>query len=78
MPRRTLAWSTLQVQHAQSTRLHAPVPRYGLNVLIAAGEHEDNIHSALYDELDKGICARHPGSTGRSQRTSGIRGGALP
>jgi aspartate racemase len=29
--------------------------RYGLNVLIAEGEHQDNVHNALYDELAKGI-----------------------
>ena len=29
--------------------------RYGLNVLIAEGEHQDNVHNALYDELARGI-----------------------
>jgi aspartate racemase len=29
--------------------------RYGLNVLIAEGEHQDNVHNALYAELAKGI-----------------------
>jgi aspartate racemase len=29
--------------------------RYGLNVLIAEGEHQANIHNALYEELAKGI-----------------------
>ena len=29
--------------------------RYGLNVLIAEGEHQDNVHNALYEELAKGI-----------------------
>ena len=28
--------------------------QYGLNVLIAEGEHQDNIHNALYQELAKG------------------------
>jgi aspartate racemase len=27
---------------------------YGLNVLVAEGEHQDNLHSALYAELAKG------------------------
>lgn len=29
--------------------------RYGLNVLIAEGEHQENVHNALYDELAKGM-----------------------
>ena len=29
--------------------------RYDLNVLIAEGEHQNNVHNALYDELAKGI-----------------------
>lgn len=29
--------------------------RYGLNVLIAEGEHQANVHNALYEELVKGI-----------------------
>ena len=29
--------------------------RYGLNVLIAEGEHQENVHNALYEELAKGI-----------------------
>jgi aspartate racemase len=29
--------------------------RYGLKVLVAEGEHEANVHNALYDELTKGI-----------------------
>jgi aspartate racemase len=29
--------------------------RYGLEVLIAEGEHQDNVHNALYEELAKGI-----------------------
>jgi aspartate racemase len=29
--------------------------RYGLNVLIAEGEHQANVHNALYEELAKGI-----------------------
>ena len=29
--------------------------RYGLDVLIAEGEHQSNVHNALYDELVKGI-----------------------
>jgi aspartate racemase len=28
--------------------------RYGLNVLVAEGEHQDNVHNALYQELAKG------------------------
>lgn len=28
---------------------------YGLDVLVAQGEHEDNVHNALYEELAKGI-----------------------
>lgn len=28
--------------------------RYGFSVLIAEGEHQDNVHNALYDELAKG------------------------
>jgi len=29
--------------------------RYGLDVLVAQGEHQNNVHNALYDELAKGI-----------------------
>jgi aspartate racemase len=29
--------------------------RYGLTVLVAEGEHQDNVHNALYDELAKGV-----------------------
>lgn len=29
--------------------------RYGLKVIVAEGEHEVNVHSALYEELTKGI-----------------------
>jgi aspartate racemase len=29
--------------------------RYGLNVLVAEGEHQDNLHGALYAELAKGM-----------------------
>lgn len=29
--------------------------RYGLNVIVAEGEHEANVHAALYQELTKGI-----------------------
>lgn len=29
--------------------------RYGLQVLVAAGEHQENVHDALYAELAKGI-----------------------
>jgi aspartate racemase len=29
--------------------------RYGLKVLVAEGEHEANVHNALYEELTKGI-----------------------
>lgn len=29
--------------------------RYGLNVLVAEGEHEAIVHNALYDELTKGV-----------------------
>jgi aspartate racemase len=29
--------------------------KYGLNVLIAEGEHQTNVHNALYEELAKGI-----------------------
>ena len=29
--------------------------RYGLDVLIAQGEHQNSVHNALYDELAKGI-----------------------
>src|SRR5262245_13399768 len=29
--------------------------RYGFNVLIAEGEHQDNVHNALYEELAKGM-----------------------
>jgi aspartate racemase len=29
--------------------------RYGLQVLVAEGEHQDNVHNALYAELAKGI-----------------------
>jgi aspartate racemase len=29
--------------------------RYGLNVLVAEGEHQDNLHHALYTELAHGI-----------------------
>ncbi|MFI6096319.1 aspartate/glutamate racemase family protein [Lentzea sp. NPDC051213] len=29
--------------------------RYGLEVLVAEGEHRDHVHNALYDELAKGI-----------------------
>jgi aspartate racemase len=29
--------------------------RYGLDVLIAEGTHQDNVHNALYEELVKGI-----------------------
>ena len=29
--------------------------RYGMNVLVAEGEHQDNVHGALYGELAKGI-----------------------
>jgi len=29
--------------------------RYGLKVLVAEGEHQDNVHDALYQELAKGI-----------------------
>src|SRR5262245_5369164 len=28
--------------------------RYGLNVLVAEGEHQDNLHNALYAELARG------------------------
>jgi aspartate racemase len=28
---------------------------HGLNVLVAEGEHQDNVHNALYEELAKGI-----------------------
>jgi aspartate racemase len=28
--------------------------RYGLNVLVAEGEHQDNVHNALYAELARG------------------------
>ena len=28
--------------------------RYGLNVLVAEGEHQDNVHNALYAELAHG------------------------
>jgi aspartate racemase len=28
--------------------------RYGLSVLVAEGEHQDNVHNALYEELAKG------------------------
>jgi aspartate racemase len=28
--------------------------RYGLNVLVAEGEHQDNVHNALYGELARG------------------------
>ena len=28
--------------------------RYGLSVLVAEGEHQDNVHNALYQELAKG------------------------
>jgi aspartate racemase len=28
--------------------------RYGLTVLVAEGEHQDNVHNALYDELARG------------------------
>src|SRR5215469_14900937 len=28
--------------------------RYGLNVLVAEGEHQDNVHNALYTELARG------------------------
>ena len=33
--------------------------RYGLNVLIAEGQHQANVHDALYDELAKGIFSPH-------------------
>jgi aspartate racemase len=29
--------------------------RYGLDVVIAEGEHQENVHNALYEELAKGI-----------------------
>jgi aspartate racemase len=29
--------------------------RYGLNVLVAEGQHQDNLHDALYAELVKGM-----------------------
>src|SRR5262245_26087639 len=29
--------------------------RYGLNVLVAEGHHQDNVHEALYAELAKGV-----------------------
>ncbi|WP_433186384.1 aspartate/glutamate racemase family protein [Actinoallomurus sp. CA-150999] len=29
--------------------------RYGLRVLVAEGEHQDDVHNALYEELAKGI-----------------------
>lgn len=29
--------------------------RYGLNVMVAEGEHQNNVHNALYEELTKGI-----------------------
>jgi aspartate racemase len=29
--------------------------RYGLDVIVAEGEHEANVHNALYEELTKGI-----------------------
>jgi aspartate racemase len=29
--------------------------RFGLNVLIAEGEHQANVHNALYEELAKGV-----------------------
>jgi len=29
--------------------------RYGLNVIVAEGEHEADVHNALYEELTKGI-----------------------
>ncbi|WP_349434072.1 amino acid racemase [Pararhizobium sp. A13] len=29
--------------------------RYGLKVLVAEGEHEANVHNALYEELTKGV-----------------------
>jgi aspartate racemase len=28
---------------------------YGMNVLVAEGEHQESVHSALYGELAKGI-----------------------
>jgi aspartate racemase len=33
--------------------------RYALNVLIAEGEHQANVHDALYNELAKGIFSAH-------------------
>jgi aspartate racemase len=29
--------------------------RYGLNVLVADGEHQDNVHNALYAELARAV-----------------------
>lgn len=29
--------------------------RYGLKVLVAEGEHQENVHNALYEELAKGV-----------------------
>lgn len=29
--------------------------KYGLNVLVAEGQHESNVHNALYEELAKGM-----------------------
>jgi aspartate racemase len=28
--------------------------RYGLSVVVAEGEHQDNVHNALYTELARG------------------------
>ena len=37
-----------------STAVRPLRERYGLNVLVAEGEHQDNVHSALYGELTRG------------------------
>nr|WP_263974198.1 aspartate/glutamate racemase family protein [Streptomyces albicerus] len=44
--------------------------RYGLKVLVTEGEHQENVHNALYAELAKGVSCPPPGkSSGLPSRT---------
>jgi hypothetical protein len=51
-------------------------PAHGLNVLVAEGEHQDNVHNALYAELARGAVLPATGAKFRAAITDLVARGA--